>query len=400
MTPSDVIELAGVSRPDRVRVVHLSSGHRAGESRIFRKECRSLARAGYDVTYVCRGDPHFTPDGADMVQDGVRILTVKRRAGRLGRMVVTPLEIVMVGLRQGGTLYHFHDPELIPLGLILRLLGKRVIYDVHEDVPRDVLVKEWIPRILRQPVSLAMALVEWIAARTLSGLVAATPAIARRFPKDSVALVQNFAFTSELVQDGVPVGERRAVTYVGAMSTDRCAIEMVEAIARVQRNPDIRLIIAGTAHPPSLIEELSSMAGWSRVDYRGLLDRDGVRGVLAESRVGLVFFRPVQCYLEAQPTKLFEYMAAGLAVIAADFPRWREIVEENGCGLCVPPGDVAAIASAIEWMFEHPAEAHEMGRRGRQIVVNSLNWEREAQELLRLYARVIGAGHCQDRVAN
>ncbi len=198
MTPSDVIELAGVSRPDRVRVVHLSSGHRAGESRIFRKECRSLARAGYDVTYVCRGDPHFTPDGADMVQDGVRILTVKRRAGRLGRMVVTPLEIVMVGLRQGGTLYHFHDPELIPLGLILRLLGKRVIYDVHEDVPRDVLVKEWIPRILRQPVSLAMALVEWIAARTLSGLVAATPAIARRFPKDSVALVQNFAFTSEL----------------------------------------------------------------------------------------------------------------------------------------------------------------------------------------------------------
>jgi glycosyltransferase involved in cell wall biosynthesis len=102
-----------------------------------------------------------------------------------------------------------------------------------------------------------------------------------------------------------------------------------------------------------------------------------------------VLYHPVQSYIDCQPTKLFEYMAAGLPVIAADFPKFREIVEGNRCGLCVPPRDVDAIASAIEWIFEHPAESENMGKRGREAVLKSLNWESEEQELLRFYERIV-----------
>lgn len=372
-----------------MRVMHLSSGHRAGEARIFCKECRTLARAGYDVTCIVPGDPHFTPAGVDVVQDGIRTITVKGPSGRLARFTATPWAVVGMGLRQNGVLYHFHDPELIPMGFLLRLFGKRVIYDVHEDVPRDILVKEWIPRVLRRPIAAAMAFVEWIAGHTLSGIVAATPTIAERFPKKQVVLVQNFALTSELaIHDRDPHTDRRAITYVGTIAAERCAAEMVEAIAAVRRFPDVRLILAGRMHPDSLTQRLAALPGWARVDHRGLLDRNGVRGVLAESRVGLVFCYPEQRYIDSQPTKLFEYMSAGLPVICADFPKWREIVEGNGCGLCVPPRDAAAIATAIEWMFEHPAEAEAMGKRGRELVVKRFNWENEEQELLRLYRKV------------
>jgi glycosyltransferase involved in cell wall biosynthesis len=378
--------MPGLSGPDGIKVIHLSSGHYPDDTRIFWKECLSLARAGYDVTFV-------VPGARCGKRGGVNIVPVKRRPGRFGRMLVTPIEVVFAGWRLNGLIYHFHDPELIPGGLLLRALGKRVIYDAHEDVPRDVLGRGWIPRVLRRPISRVVVVVEWIAGHTLSGIVAATPVIARRFPKRRSALVQNYAFKSEFASgdDEVPYERRQAVAYVGGVTADRCAIELVEAIAKVKRFPNVSLLIAGVVDPPSLVGELAALPGWPRVEFRGLQDRAGVRRLLAESRVGLVLFHPRQSYLESQPVKMFEYMAAGLPVIAADFPNFRAIVEGNRCGLCVPSCDVAAIAAAIEWMLEHPAEAQEMGKRGRDLVMRSLNWEHEEHELLGLYGRIVGA---------
>jgi glycosyltransferase involved in cell wall biosynthesis len=371
--------------PSRVTVIHLTSAHRSDDPRIFGKECLSLALAGYHVSIVAPEDCPST-----LQTQAVEIIPVKRRSGRLGRMLASTVGVAFAGLRQGAMVYHFHDPELIPAGLVLRLLGKRVIYDAHEDVPRDILFKSWIPRYLRRPASVFAAAAEWIAGQTLSGVVAATPTIARRFPDSRTALVQNYAKLSEFaVGDELPCGDDRAVAYVGAVTVERCAVEMVEAIAAVKRFPDARLIVAGEIDPPELSERLAAMNGWPRVDYRGFQPRPGVRRMLANARAGLAVFHPVQSYIESQPVKIFEYMAAGLPVIAADFPRFREVVEGNGCGICVGPRDAAEIAAAIEWVFEHPAEAQEMGRRGRSLVLESFNWEGQEKALLHLYDRIL-----------
>jgi glycosyltransferase involved in cell wall biosynthesis len=179
------------------------------------------------------------------------------------------------------------------------------------------------------------------------------------------------------------------VAYVGGLTVERGAVEMVEAIAKVTRFPDARLVLAGDISPKPLVETLTGAPGWQRVDYRGHLDRAGVRSLLAQARAGLVLLHPLQSYVESQPIKLFEYMAAGLPVIAADFPRFREIIEGNSCGICVPPRDTAAIAKAIEWILEHPEPARAMGRKGRELVQRLYNWEHEAETLLRLYDRLL-----------
>jgi glycosyltransferase involved in cell wall biosynthesis len=133
------------------------------------------------------------------------------------------------------------------------------------------------------------------------------------------------------------------------------------------------------------------MPGWARVDFHGWADRPAVARILASCRGGLVLFHPEPNHVTAQPNKMFEYMAAGLPVIASDFPLWREIVDGAGCGLLVDPMDPAAIARAMQWIIDHPEEAAEMGRRGRAAVEHTYNWEAESTKLIELYRRLLPA---------
>jgi len=369
-----------------LKVVHLSSVHPPHDNRIFWKECLTLAGAGYGVSLVvCDAVPRWT------ASNQVAVISVRRRPGRFGRILISTVAVARAGLRLNADLYHFHDPELIPLGLLLRVLGKRVIYDVHEDLPRDILIKTWIPKRARSLVSWLAAGGEWLAGFALSGIVAATPAIACRFPADRTVLVQNFVRLSEFPAGyGPPQVARRAVAYIGSITEERCAFDMVAAIAGVERHPDVRVILAGVMSPPSLEVALADQPGWDRVDYRGYQNRAGVRCILADACAGLAVFYPVQSYIESQPTKLFEYMAAGLPVIVSDFPNFRAIVQEAACGICVPPRDISALSSAIEWILDHPAEAAEMGRRGRELFKRSFTWETQGRTLLDFYSRALG----------
>jgi hypothetical protein len=258
-----------------VRVAHLSSGHHADDARVFWKECLSLARTGrYDVSLTI---PQEYPSRLPGLPPAVRVSVVRNWPGLLGRLAVLPWPLLVAGLRRNAEIYHVHDPELLAPALLLRLLGRKVIYDAHEDVPRDILAKIWLPSLLRRLIAGAASAFEWFAGRTLSGIVAATPVIARRFPIGRTALVQNFARLSEF--SGFPMQRAEgasAIAYVGGITADRCAPEMVEAVARLERFPDARLIMPAVSIPRR----------WQRRSPRC---RDGSAWTIAAYRTGLAF---------------------------------------------------------------------------------------------------------------
>ena len=141
--------------------------------------------------------------------------------------------------------------------------------------------------------------------------------------------------------------------------------------------------------PPGLLDEVRSAPGWGRVDFHGWADRSQVAVILGSVRAGLAVLHPTPKYLDAWPTKMFEYMSVSLPVIVSDFPLWRGIVEDAGCGLLVDPLDSTAIASAMQWILDHPAEAEAMSRRGREAVEKQYNWETEAEKLVALYNKLL-----------
>jgi glycosyltransferase involved in cell wall biosynthesis len=296
-------------------------------------------------------------------------------------------DILRTSLALNADFYHFHDPELLPVGLILRALGRRTVYDVHEEFPKQILSKGWIPRPLRPIVSQIAGFGEYWMSRAMTGIVASAPAIATRFPADRCVVVQNFPLISELAAPADLESATRLfqVAYVGGIGRIRGIVEVVRAMELLPTTCEARLALVGRIHPADLEVELRKMPGFKRVDFLGWKSREEVARILAQSRVGIVTFLPEPHHVGSQPTKLFEYMSASLPVIASDFPHSRQIVEGAGSGILVDPTNPQAIADAIQWIMSHPEESAAMGKRGQQSVHEVYNWENEARTLLGFY---------------
>lgn len=364
-------------------VAHLTSVHPRYDTRIFLKQCRSLARAGQQVTLV-------VADGkGDEDKDGVAISDVGASRGRVDRMIGAARRVYSRASQLDADIYHLHDPELLPVALKLKRRGKRVIFDAHEDLPRQILSKPYLHPVVRWPISLTMTGFERFACRRLDRVVGATPAITEKFAAMGVSAsnINNYPILGELENEVAQGDKAREVCYVGGIGAIRGIAQVISAMGLSAGGT--RLNLAGAFAEGRLKAQLQQEAGWTRVNEFGFLDRNQVREVLGRSVAGLVTFLPEPNHIESQPNKMFEYMSAGLPVIASNFPLWREIIEGNDCGICVDPLDPKAIAGAIDRLVDNPDLARQMGENGRRAVHERYNWGQEEKKLLALYESLI-----------
>jgi glycosyltransferase involved in cell wall biosynthesis len=304
-------------------------------------------------------------------------------------MVVNGWRSFALARRLRADIYHFHDPELIPYGVIFSISGKEVIYDVHENVSKTLLEARWIPKKLRWLVSFVFDKFEKLVSRLFFHVITATPSIGKGFSrsKRDVVSINNFPFLLELDQKSPWIEKRNEVCFIGGISQGRGIKEICLAIGEVRCGTQLNLV--GQFDESVSPAELLYFPGWQRVIYRGVLGRAEVREVLRRSIAGLVTFHPYPNHLDAQPNKMFEYMSAGIPVIASDFPLWRKIITERDCGVLVDPLDPAAIARAIDFLVEHPDEARRLGENGRKAVEEVYNWEMEEVRLLSVYRKIL-----------
>ena len=313
-----------------MKIVHLTSVHPHCDLRIFSKECISLANSGFDVVLLATGTDDHT-------ESGVKVLGITSAPGRLKRMLLTSLRVYRRAYKEKADIYHLHDPELLPYGLLLKLHGYKVVYDAHEDLPRQILAKYWIPSMFRLLVSWCFEHIENYIVKHLSGVVAATPHIAKRFQRinPNTVNINNYPLPNELAPVAGSIARKNQVCYVGDISRIRGIESLITALPLV---PQIRLILCGRIDEMELKLELMASPGWVQVEYLGHVSRSGVKKVMSQCIAGIVTLLPVPNYVNSQPTKMFEYMSAELPIIASDFPLWTEIIDGAGAGLCVDPG--------------------------------------------------------------
>lgn len=374
----------------------LTTVHPPFDTRIFHKESKTLVRMGYDVTLIAQHE-------RDEVVDGVKIIALPKPRNRLSRMFGLTWRAFRLALRQRADVYHFHDPEFLPFGVLLKMFTRgKIIYDVHENVPKQILNKMWLPVWSRKALGLAYVLVERICLPFIDKVVIAEDSyIANYRRRKNVVAILNYPLLPYLKAtrpdtgwgEGASCGIR--ATYVGGVTKLRGALELIEALRIVKADGyrDITLHLIG---PLMLCELGGELARLIRqygleedVRIPGPVPHEEVFSVLAQSHIGVAILHPDPNYVESLHTKLFEYMAAGLPVVASNFPLWKEIVEGNECGLTVNPLDPKEIAQAIEYLLTHPEEACRMGENGRRAAVEKYNWEREEKKLLQLYEELL-----------
>lgn len=366
-----------------LKIIHLSSAHGDRDVRIFLKECASLAK-------VYPNQVHLILAGVEeRTEDGVSIHSVaKVRRGRLSRMWRTVNEVSKLAIDLKGDIYHLHDPELLRIALKLKRKGKIVVYDAHEDLPRQLLGKSYLP--FKFLFAVLFELFENFVVKKLDGVVCATPYIADRFKKinPNTVAINNFPLISE-IDFSVVASEikENKVCFIGGISQIRGTRQLVEAMDKTKTS----LALAG-AIDVAYMEELVGLKGWRNVDALGFINRKQALKLKQTSIAGMVTFLPYPNHINAQPNKIFEYMAAGLPVIGSNFPLWKEIIEGNNCGICVDPTDSTAIATAIDTIANNKELAEVMGHNGSRLVKEKYNWAIEEEKLVLFYRQLINEG--------
>lgn len=365
-----------------ISIAHLTSVHPRYDTRIFLKMCTSLAKCSYDVSLI-------VADGkGDELKNQVKIYDVGAKTGnRLSRMTRTVEKVFEKAKILDADIYHLHDPELIPIGLKLKRMGKIIIFDSHEDVPKQMLGKPYLNAPLRHLIGKTLSLYEDYACRKLDGIIAATPFIRDKFLRinHNTLDINNFPVLGELHNATHWSDKKPYVCYIGGIGKVRGIHEVVTAMYFTKT--DVRLQLGGKFSESRVEQTVKAYAGWTKVDELGFLNREEVKTTLAHSVAGLVTLHPIINYIDALPVKMFEYMSAGIPVIASNFPLWREIIEGNDCGLCVDPLKPQAIAEAIDFLINNPERAQAMGENGAKAVQQIYNWTIEETKLLDLYQK-------------
>ena len=374
--PSDI-------HPGNKSACHLTTVHPRSDTRIFIKETQTLASL---LPLKCILMVADGKGNEDKGQGFVSIHDVGRLgSGRFGRAIIGSWRTFWAIRKLKPAILHFHDPELIFLGLILKGLGYKVIYDVHEDYPRQTLSKHYLPWIIRKPVAWVIHVAEMLGAKAFNGIISATPKIAERFPVNKTAIVCNFPLLQELSFVSQKIEKKRVFCYIGGLFRTRGLFEMLNAVELV----DAELHLAGDFTPGCIEDEVRRHKAWNKLNYLGFINRKEVYELMSKSVAGLVILHPLQSYKDSLPIKMFEYMSAGIPIICSDFDIWKSIVVKEKCGICVNPKKIENIAEAMNFILNNSDIAKIMGENGKKAVLEKYNWNNEAHKLIDFYNSLI-----------
>ncbi|OUD35005.1 glycosyltransferase [Flavobacterium sp. FPG59] len=366
-----------------MHICHLTSAHYRYDSRIFQKQCRSIAKSGNTVTLIVADGK-----GNELV-NGVTIIDVGVLKGRIKRMFRTTQLIYKEALRIEADIFQFHDPELLFVGLKLKNNSKRVVFDSHEDAVRTILVAPYLKSPLSNIISKVYGYFERFVCKRLDGVIGATPFIESIFKNISknVVNINNYPILNEMESNTSWDEKKDEVCYVGSIATVRGLKEVIKSLEFV--TSETRLNLAGNFAYKTIETEVKKLPVFDRVNEYGYVDSTEVKKIYSRSLAGIVTLHPIPTFMESLPIKMFEYMAAGIPFIISDFPYWRELLKGYECCIFVNPLDSKEIAKAIGFFSYNKDEAKKMGDKGRELVYEKFDWKFESDKLINFYQSIL-----------
>ena len=339
-----------------MRVIHLTSVHPWNDNRIFHKECVSLAQKGFDVFLIA-------PATEKKVVNDVHIIPLSEVKSRLLRILVQPIRLFFKGMQLEGDIYHFHDPELIPVALFLRLFRKNVIYDIHEDYYTQILLKKWIPtKFIRTIVAIIFSFTEKLICNSFDLIIFAENYYKNSFPQkiiDKSIDILNYPILNE-IKSIAGNNEYVKIIYTGNVTVDRGAINMIKCLpVLIEKGYNIKLYLVGLLKDENIISLIEKDAELSNnivmIGKRKYVDKSVIDNQYSDADIGLALISSKAHYKKKLLTKFFEYMENEIPMVISKYNEWEKLINDTKCGICVDPDNVMESAKAIEYLINNPA---------------------------------------------
>lgn len=365
-----------------------TSVHRWNDTRIFHKQATSLAKK-YDV------ELHAPADFDYKEENGVRIYGLPEWKKVSDRKNIRR-ELWKRIKNSTAEIFHFHDPELLWLGIKTRVILKRiVIYDIHEDYEKAILSKIWIPRYFRFVISKLFYLYEQISISLIKNNISTSELIANKFK--STRINQEIIYNFPLLPSKNPNSHKKddnLIIYVGIITKIRGFNEIVEALSLIKEQFSFRFMVIGPVHESYQKEinaKIKLLNLGDRIDFKGLMPYNDIFEYIEKAIVGLVCLLPEPNHLVTFPNKIFEYISRGTAVIASDFPLYRQVINKAKCGILVDPRNTKDIAKSIVYSLNNKEKMIEYGINGFNAVHKQFHWELEEIKLQKYYKKLFVA---------
>lgn len=366
----------------RKRVIHVTTSHSAPDVRIFERECRSLAATGLYEVYLAAAGTIPTDAGVTLVplapspsSRGRRFASALGKSWALAHVVAADL-------------WHFHDLELLPIAIKLARSGHGVIWDAHEDYSSqfgDLEGKAWVPKPARGIVRAGTQEMLRQVDKRASAIVAATETIASRYSNPKTVVVGNEARLGDFAACE-PQFESRRLLFTGSVAQPHLFDEVVDAVCSI---PDASLAVAGRDPDPVLWNRAVTKLG-PRVRHLGWLDRRGLAQEISNSALGLVTYSDIPAAANNSSNKVFEFLAAGLPILASPTMANRRLVGEGAGGFVADAFTAEGLAAAMASALADESRWSEVSRRGREFAAHSGSWTVSEAKLLALYAELLG----------
>lgn len=334
--------MANITDKNRKKIAVVSTVHTTWDTRIYFKQITSL-RKQFDVIYL-------TPTEEKQYPAWIRPLY--KSSSKLGR-ILTHLSLAYKLPLRDISLYIFHDPELLPLSLLLKIIGRKVIWDMHEDTYSDIYTKRYLSDFSKKILSSIYRFVQELAIEKLDGFILAEDSYGNYFSdEDKYCIIHNYPLVEEARKNISNEKRENTVLYIGSITENRGIFKMIESISLVKHKiNNIELHLIGNFDEQGLLERVSEIIEEKdlkeNVILYGRVKNIDAYKIMAKCKIGLAVLQPEPNFEKSLPTKLFEYITLGIPVIASNFSLWQEIVTSNSIGEVVDPQNSQAISEKI-----------------------------------------------------
>ncbi len=374
-----------------IKICVFTTVHRPYDVRVFHREARTLAAQGYNVVLLVHANFQIEK------KYGVTLKGISPPRNRFFRLL-SIFRFALKCIKEKADIYHFHDLELLPLGVFLKwVMKKRVIYDCHENYPEAAYERAWYPDWFKPILAGFIGRVEPALAKHLDVVICVVPDQQERFNAAGcrTLLLRNLPrleIFEAAIQKQLPKLDR--IIYVGGLTIVRGAKLMVEIMAELQStHRNTKLLLLGPFNEPHVEHDvkkyIEKLELTDKIEHIQFVPHHDVADYIVQSKIGLIPWQKNEQMLRMVfPNKVFEYMACGIPLVASDLPSLQYILNKSGGGKLVKAENAKAHARAIAMLLENVEKCNELGQKGREFVKKEFNWEIEAKILIELYNKL------------